>query len=222
MQKSRDHPSNRRCQHDFFSSILVIVISITILAVFSSSFNLDVLFDGFSTPEVDKENVGANTSPDTESTGQWVLVTDVSELAVGDSIVIVAQNFDYAISTTQNENYRSQASVEKNGNTVTFGDDVQIITLESGLQIDTFAFKVAGGYLGARATSTNTLRLYDGIYDHTTWEIVISDGITELILNPDSEIQRYLMYNKTSELFSTYSKLTQKSICIYKLDNSEQ
>ena len=87
-----------------------------------------------------------------------VLVTDASKLVVGDKIVIVAKNSNVALSTTQNTNNRGQATVTKNGNTLTFGSDVQIIVLEVGTTNNTFAFKVENSYLYAASKSSNHLK----------------------------------------------------------------
>jgi hypothetical protein len=87
----------------------------------------------------------------------WTLVTDASSLEIGDQIIIVATKSNYALSTTQNENNRGQASVTKDGNTntVTFDVGVQIITLEAGIEENTFAFKTDAGYLYAASSSKN-------------------------------------------------------------------
>ena len=45
--------------------------------------------------------------------GTWDLVTDASTLKTGDQIVIVANDYNYALSTTQNNNNRGQASVNR-------------------------------------------------------------------------------------------------------------
>jgi len=85
------------------------------------------------------------------------LVTDVSTLKVGDQIIIAAKSENYAMSTTQNTNNRGSAAVTKSGNTLTYGSDVQIITLEAGKVAGTFAFNVGNGYLYAASTSSNYL-----------------------------------------------------------------
>ena len=48
-----------------------------------------------------------------------VLVTDVSELSAGDQVVIVAEGYDYALSTNQKTNNRGAAAITKSDSTVT-------------------------------------------------------------------------------------------------------
>ena len=81
------------------------------------------------------------------------LVTDVSNLNVGDQIVIVALDSDFALSTNQKSNNRGQAAVTKDGATATLTTDVQILTLEAGTKEGTFAFNTGSGYLYAAGQS---------------------------------------------------------------------
>ena len=60
------------------------------------------------------------------------LVEDATELFIGDEIVIVATESNYALSTTQNNNNRGQIAITKNGNDVELNDNVQVITLDAG------------------------------------------------------------------------------------------
>ena len=65
---------------------------------------------------------GTNRVSAAETTA--TLVTDASELAVGDQIIIVAKTENYALSTTQNGNNRAQATVTKN-------DDQRLLRTET-------------------------------------------------------------------------------------------
>ena len=58
-------------------------------------------------------------------------------LKAGDQIIIAALDYDYAMSTTQNTNNRAAVDVTKSADNlyVTFGSDVQIITLEAGATV---------------------------------------------------------------------------------------
>ena len=80
---------------------------------------------------------------------EWELCTDVTQLAVGDKIVIVALHNDFALGALQNASNRSAVEVVRGEQTVTCGADVQIITLEAGILENTFAFNVGDGYLYA-------------------------------------------------------------------------
>ena len=147
---------------------------------------------------------------------QWELVANVNNLNVGDNIVIVATDSNYALSTTQNNNNRGQASVEKEGNVIRFGNDVQIITLEEGAVLGTFAFNVGNGYLYAASNSSNYLRTEASLSDNSSWEITISDGVATIVAQ-GTYSRNTMQYNSTSSLFSCYDSASQKAISIYKL-----
>lgn len=149
---------------------------------------------------------------------QWTLVTDASSLKAGDQIVIVAADSAVALSTTQNSNNRGQATVVKDGNTVTFGADVQIITLEDGTAADTLAFNVGGGYLYAAGGTkdNNYLKTSANKTLAASWRIAISDGVATIITADTTVVKNQLQKNSSSALFSCYST-TQKSVSIYKL-----
>jgi len=87
-------------------------------------------------------------------------VLDVANLKVDDRIIIVAADDAVAMSTEQKTNNRAQTAVAKSddGSTVTFGEGVQVITLEEGIVDGTFAFQVGDGYLYAASSSSNHLK----------------------------------------------------------------
>ena len=157
---------------------------------------------------------GHNTT--TEPT--WTLVTDISQLQVGDKIIIVAKDYNFALSTTQNSNNRGQASVTKNGSTVTFGDDVQQLTLKAGTVDGTFAFYTGSGYLYAASSSGNQLKTKSALDDNGSWKIEIGNNGIATIKAPYSSNRNWLRYNSTNNppIFSCYSS-GQADIVIYKL-----
>jgi hypothetical protein len=148
----------------------------------------------------------------------WELVKDASALKVGDKIVIVAMGSNYALSTTQNNNNRAQAAVTKDGNIITFGDDVQILTLETGAVENTFAFNTGSGYLSATgANSSNHLKTKEALDDDGSWTITIAaDGIAT-IKAQNNEERNWLRYNSTNNppIFSCYGS-GQADVAIYK------
>lgn len=157
----------------------------------------------------EKESVNAES---------WNLVTDATTLAVGKEIVIVASKSDVALSTTQNGNNRGQASVTKNttANTVSFGNDVQIITLEEGTVANTFAFNVVDGYLYAAGGtgSNNYLKTQTNLTLTSSWNITIADDVAT-IKTADTTVARHtLKYNSSSKLFSCYAS-GQADVSIY-------
>lgn len=148
---------------------------------------------------------------------QWTLVTDVSQITAGAQIVIVANGYNYALSTTQNGNNRGQAAVTKNAtdNTVTFGDGVQIITVEAGKVSGTFAFNVGTGYLYAASSGSNYLRTEKTLSNNSSWTISIDSKGVATIKAQGSYTRNVMQYNQSSSLFSCYGSASQKAISIY-------
>ena len=142
------------------------------------------------------------------------LVTDAANLAAGDKVVIAAKDDSVALSTTQNSNNRPQATITKNGDTITFGNDVQVITLELGTVDGTFAFKVDDGYLYAASSGSNHLKTKAELDENGSWKIEIKESVATI--KAQGEYTRnWLRYNSTSSLFSCYGS-GQKDICLYK------
>ena len=89
------------------------------------------------------------------------LVTNTAALKAGDQIVIAALNSDVALGTTQNTNNRAQADVTKNAANLSFGEEVQVLTLEAGNTNGTFALKAGEGqYLYAASSSANNQNVH--------------------------------------------------------------
>ena len=147
----------------------------------------------------------------------WTLVTDASSLAAGDQIVIVAKDYNYALSTTQNKNNRGQASVTKNGNTITLGSDVQKLTLETGNVSSTFAFNTGSGYLYAASSSSNYLKTETKLSANSSWSVTIAADGTATVVAKGSNTRNTMQYNPSSSIFACYSSASQKAIVLYKL-----
>lgn len=147
------------------------------------------------------------------------LVSAVTELSVGNKVVIVASGYDYALSTTQNSNNRGQVAVTKGDGVVTLNDNVQILTLENGTKSGTFAFNTgAAGYLYAASASKNYLRTQTDLTDNSSWTISIeSDGVATVVAQ-GTNTNNTMRYNASNGLFSCYAEVnTQKPLSIYKL-----
>ncbi|MBE6635820.1 MAG: hypothetical protein E7617_06470 [Ruminococcaceae bacterium] len=147
----------------------------------------------------------------------WEQVTNASNLAVGDKVIIVAKDYNYAMSTKQNSNNRGQASVTKDGNQIAFGDDIQIITLESGTVDGTFALYADSGYLCAASSSSNYLRTQATNDANGSWKITIAADGTATIVAQGTYTRNTMQYNQGSSLFACYASATQKALVIYKL-----
>jgi len=169
---------------------------------------------GLSYLDSDPKEVVAET---TEESGEvWTLVTSASELQANDQIIIAAANYDFAISTTQNNNNRGQAAIVKVGNNVTFSADVQILTLEAGKVENTFAFNTGSGYLYAASSSSNNMKTKVTLDANGSWSITINNNIASIVAQGDNT-RNTLQYNQSSSLFSCYAADNQqKPVVIYK------
>ena len=151
----------------------------------------------------------------------WTLVTDASKLQASDKIIIVAKDYTYALSTTQNTNNRGQIAITKDGNTLTIVDGVQIITLEVGTADGTFAFYTGSGYLYAASSSSNYLKTQTTNNANGSWKITIAADGTATIVAQGTNSRNTMQYNQSSSLFACYSSESQKAIVIYKLEGGE-
>ena len=166
-------------------------------------------------------NTGDTGSGDTGSTGNVAtLVTDASTLKAGDQIIIAALDYDYALGTTQNTNNRAQANVTKSGSTLTYGSDVQVLTLVSGSSAGTFALQAGSGeYLSAASSSGNYLKTKTTLDGNSSWSLGVDATTGAAFITANGSYTRNVMrYNSSSGLFSCYSAdNTQKDIAIYRL-----
>ena len=146
------------------------------------------------------------------------LVTNVADLAIGDKVVVVAKDYDYALGTTQNSNNRASAAVTKNGDTVTFSDTVQVLTLEVGIKDGTFALNTGSGYLYAASSSKNYLRTEETLTANSSWSIEINNDGVATIKSQGEYTRNWMRYNASNNppLFACYGS-GQTDIAIYKV-----
>ena len=145
------------------------------------------------------------------------LVTDASQLAVGDKILIAAKDFGYVISTNQKTNNRATADAVKSGSSITAGTGAQVITLEAGMTEGTFAFNVGDGYLYAASSSKNHLKTSANKSDNASWKIAISEDGTASIVAQGAETRNVMQYNSGNTLFACYATASQSALSIYKI-----
>ena len=146
----------------------------------------------------------------------FVLVTNASNLQVGDQILIVNEDNQVALGATQNKNNRSEASVFINGDAIQIDEnntDAQIITLTQGLQQGTFGLLTPDGYLYAASSSKNYLRSQAQLTDDASWLITIADG-EATITAQGSSTRNTICYNSHNQLFSAYKTL-QDPVAVY-------
>lgn len=183
----------------------------------------------FSTPEAFKfvsgglTRFGITGMTRTESVvDEYVLLTNVADLSVGDQIIITSgtDGAVKAISTTQNKNNRAATDIEIASNTITtIPANAQIITLETGMEANTFAFHVVGdatGYLYAASSDSNHLKTQDNIDGNASWVIEVSEtGIATIKARGDST-NNWLRYNASNKLFSCYAETSsQQDVYIF-------
>ena len=152
--------------------------------------------------------------------GAWVLVTDASDLAVNDDVIIAAANENYALGTEQKSNNRGTGTIVKGSNVALLESNVQIITLESGKQSGTLALSTGNGYLYAASSDKNYLRTETSLSDNSSWTIEINEGVATIKAQGDNT-RNLLQYNSNDNLFSCYSS-NQKPVAIYEYNPNER
>lgn len=154
----------------------------------------------------------------------WELVANVSEIHVGDTVIIVARDAEYAMSTEQKANNRGQIAIKKvdmfcSVETVsnsTYG--IQKFILREGKKDNTYAFSTGDGYLYAASSGDNNwLRTETTLSNNSSWKITITEEETKIIAQ-GTNTNNELRYNNKSALFSCYHKSsTQPEVVLYKL-----
>ena len=148
----------------------------------------------------------------------YQLVTSVSDLAVGDTVIIAANGANYAISTTQNTNNRPQASIVKTGDFASWtSNNVEKFVVENGAVDNTFAFRATGhaGYIYAASSSSNNLKTKSNMDDDASWAVTIESNGQATAIAQGGNTRNNLRYNSSSSLFSAYGS-GQQPICFYK------
>ncbi len=150
-----------------------------------------------------------------ETTQTATLVTDASNLKVGDEIIIAAKDNDFAMGE-QKTNNRAAVAVTKSEDKLTLTAGVQKLTLKQGAKENTFAFDTGSGYLYAASSSKNYLKTESKLSDNSSWSVAIADGKATVIAQ-GANTRNVMKYNSNSELFACYAS-GQQDIAIYKLE----
>lgn len=149
----------------------------------------------------------------------WRIVSQATPLMAGDKVVIVAKEYDVAISTTQNGNNRAEADITKDDDIIIFGEDVCIFELRTGVASGQWSFydEVNDGYIYAASSTSNHLKTESDLDYNGSWTIEISNDNVATIIAQGDNTRNILKYNSTSNphIFSCYSS-GQKDIAIYK------
>lgn len=167
-----------------------------------------------STPD-DFPPTSADTTP---SDYTFYQVTDASSLSDGDQIIITNIANGVAMSTTQNQNNRSQTPIElKNGIITKISDQVQLISLEQN-SANTWLLNVGNGYLYAPSNSDNILQTTNK-NDSKRYAEIIPAKLKEnaLTIHFTGSKRSYIGYNDLWENFCCYyNENNQKYIEIFK------
>ena len=152
------------------------------------------------------------------SATSFILVESTSQLEVGKKYIIVATDYNFAMSTTQNTNNRGQFSITKEGKLInSIPNSVQVLTLEQGTKDDTWAFNTGSGYLCSASSNSNNLKTIVELKDRTSATITISTaGIATIVFNGNYS-RNTLKYNQPSSIFACYApEDARNNVSLYK------
>jgi len=176
--------------------------------------------------------IGVNMT-DVEGIDKWSLVRDASTLKEGDVVAIVAKDYDKALSTklysnaseTSTSAKRGLADVTKLGNFIKGGEDLQALTLMTGVAKNTFSFydEARGKFLVS--TTTGSIYLINQVYCdvNTSFAITINSATTAAtITNTEGAYAGNLLrYNSNGYFVSNQNTgTTYKDVCIYRLEGA--
>lgn len=176
------------------------------LTINQTSIGITATVSSIESPEFTVNGLTVTEAPAADN---YELVTDASDLADGDEIIIVNIDEDKALSTTQNTNNRAATDVSSTNSTITPGDNVQIITLEASST--NWKFNVGDSkYLYAASSSSNYLKsaVATTAGDNGVWSIAIANDGTATIRAQGSNTRKELHYNPNNgnPMFACYAE----------------
>ena len=152
----------------------------------------------------------------------WFLVTNMSELAVGDKVIIAGKSpdgtLDYAISSkSSTSTFRPSAAITLQGNTITSVEGLQQYTLESGHSDcpGTWAFK---GDSDSKYLYYNSgLKVTSTLNSSASWAIAIAANGKATLTSQTTNTKNTMMLNWTSsnQTFNTYAPTESGKGAIY-------
>lgn len=162
----------------------------------------------------------------------WVLVTDASELAIGDEVIIVAKNANYALgcytsssTTTANKN---TSEVVINGNSITSEEveskSVQKFTLVEGYITNTFAFEFTYNSSTYYLYANSGVKLYSNKNNGGRAFAIDIEADGNAIITSQGTTKYVITYNykgspaafTTSGISASLATDVDADICIYK------
>jgi hypothetical protein len=134
----------------------------------------------------------------------FVLVTDASELQVGDEVLVVSKDGTYALGAQQSS-YRKEVSVNATGGVIADPGEATVLTLELGSAIGTWSFRTGNAYL-ASTSSGNNLTEVASKNANASWKVTVSSSATLIqaqaggskLLKPNPSAHRFSFYKNSS------------------------
>ena len=163
--------------------------------------------------EDDDTPAGGGTDVEYSFYDKFCLLTDLSQLAQGDSVIIAYKTI---VLGPQKNNYRESldgAVIEGNA-LISYPADAQKLIIEDGALAGSYAFKLSGGYLAAVSSSKNFMRVIENKNNDSSWAIELDDEYAAKIVSQGSYTRNTLQYNMASPRFTCYTG-TQESVNLY-------
>ena len=148
-------------------------------------------------------------------TDQYVRVTDVSEIHVGDEVLIVNTEGTYALGgqVSTGTAHRSRVAVTTENGVVTDAGKATPLTVEAGASAGTWSFYTGSGYLSS-ASSKNVLRESKDKNGNSSWTVTVSGGVATIVAQAGES--RYIRENTQSPRFSCYKQGSQNDVVLYR------
>ena len=144
----------------------------------------------------------------------FMLVTDVKQLKDGDKVYIVAADYNVAMGTQNDGNYRNYVEIAKQNNRVVILNATPV-EFTVGKDGDNFTFNDGTGYLYASSSEKNYLNTEVDLDNNGKWAITINTNGVASIIAQGTNTNNNLKWNNSSPRFSCY-KSGQKAVSIYK------
>ena len=144
-------------------------------------------------------------------------------LRINDRVILVATDYDYAMSTTQNSTNRGATAIKRSSDKLTISttsEPVAIFTLGWGAsgsaQTGQLSFKDSKGYLRVQNSSANTLGTSQTLDANASWSLTrYTSSNTHGLANVGASSNNVIRYNSESNFFACYNAGYQNTIQIY-------
>ena len=144
----------------------------------------------------------------------FVLVTDASELQVGDEVLVVSKDGMYALGAQQSS-HRKEVSVNATGGVIADPGEATVLTLELGSAIGTWSFRTGNAYL-ASTSSGNNLTEVASKNANASWKVTVSSSAT--LIQAQAGGSKLLKHNPSYHRFSCYknSSTNVENVVLYR------